>query len=534
MLLNKPEQVDEWTKLDIKLEDNQMFVKLSCGDFFCMVLTSNNDVITWGHNEYGQVGNGKKGTNPEMPYKLMFRPKMKAIEAPKKTKWYMCNHEDKPKKSKKKKDEIPDPFLDRQKIYNDEGNIIDIASNTASSFVLMDNGNLYGWGHICCMGINNVGQLSENIIVKDHCVLQPILIFGSIKQVVASQFFLLVLRTDGVLFGTGNNDFGQIGETSNPSFYKAPERFQMKFKRIGAWYNMAMGETNDGKFHIWGEYKPVRLAVVTIKEKIDIVKKVDKSVQVNLRPTMNRNDMSTIPAIAYYNDYHQEDIEDDQIEPSQSGDHEENEDEDEEEKNKLAEEEEEKKKARQMRKAREALEKGKVKYLKIKIDLSKPHEVSAGSFEEIVSRHFNRTYHTYIHDEQVRRSEETKEVMVYEGVGSGRVKGELIDFSNVCITNVEYELDMIEVLREVLREVNIEQKKSYEKIIKEQGDKIKEHDYRMSQKETEKIINQTVNHFHEKTTFGDKTKTTMFDKTTFSGVDGINISGNTLAGKVNS
>lgn len=531
VLINKGIKLEQWDSIDIPLETNETFVKLSIGYLFCALLTSNNNVILWGENDCGQIGNGEISKTPlTEPYKLIFRPLMKAIEAPPKVAWYKCHHEAK----KETKEEMVDPYVSSKVKYEGEGisNVIDVVCGQACTFALMDNGNVYGWGHARCMGIECVGQVRENMVLKQDCVLRPFLMLGSTKQIEACNNYFMALRSDGVLFTTG------CLEKDTPfDIYSPPERHPIRFKRVGVWHQLAMGETRQGKFFVWGDYrKPVKIGMVNIVEKIPIGKKVNKSVQCNIKVNQDgqQNDQAGLRAIQYYNDnfpnyYNDSKTRIDDEQDDDDFDKIEKEIKEEEEKEyKEKSEKEQAEKERIKLKALEAVKKGQANYYHLPLSLSKPCEVSAGSFEDIVAVNFNKTYHTYNHDHQVIKSEQTKELTTYQAETKFE-KGELIEFSDLIFPNVNYEFDTYELIREIFRVYNDQEKEMLRRQIKDKDGQL-----RTVSKDKERDINVMVNTVmanQQKTHHGDHVEASLFRECDMRDAEGVKLNNVNLTGK---
>ena len=77
-----------------------------------------------------------------------------------------------------------------------------------SAFVLTSDNKLYGWGN------NLYGQLGLKVI-NDSKIYKPVLIEDLndiiIKQISCGSLHTLILSNDGIVYGWGDNRFGQIG-----------------------------------------------------------------------------------------------------------------------------------------------------------------------------------------------------------------------------------------------------------------------------------------------------------------------------------
>ena len=46
------------------------FRMIACGQAHCIAVTNDNEIVCWGSNKFGQIGNGKQ-TDIETPYKIL-------------------------------------------------------------------------------------------------------------------------------------------------------------------------------------------------------------------------------------------------------------------------------------------------------------------------------------------------------------------------------------------------------------------------------------------------------------------------------
>jgi len=99
-----------------------------------------------------------------------------------------------------------------------------IACGYGNTIVLMTDGTVYG------TGLNTSGQLGLNNLDFSRFILTPMVdpsngtvgtYYGKTpKYIACGQYHTIVLMTDGTVYGTGDNSFGQLGLDTDPDSYK--------------------------------------------------------------------------------------------------------------------------------------------------------------------------------------------------------------------------------------------------------------------------------------------------------------------------
>ncbi len=142
-----------------KISSYSSIISVKCGFWHSLVLTQNGEVYAWGSNTYGQIGNGSFDKQ-DVPIKLN------------------CFYEE---------------F------------VIDISCGGHHSMGLTNNGHVFSWGY------NQFSQLghreNENLNKPKLIELKNVLI----TKISCGQYHSLLLSNDEIIYGFGNNDFGQIG-----------------------------------------------------------------------------------------------------------------------------------------------------------------------------------------------------------------------------------------------------------------------------------------------------------------------------------
>jgi alpha-tubulin suppressor-like RCC1 family protein len=444
-----------------------------------MALTSDNCLILWGSNSHGQIGNGTT-SSIEAPYRIKFKKPL-------------CKTE----------------FKDKR-IIDNPSKIISIACSSRNSYVLLENGDVYGWGE------NRTGQMGT--VHVDNYVY-PRLIYSRIKQFVAIRSYALALRKDGTLFGNGDNSFGQIEDYDGKQFYDKPFRFALKFEKFATWNNLSMGLTEDGRCFIWGEYGEVEFASVTRRIQID-KRKINQGTQVNLIEEQSENVKSNSVDKSNSVKSKQEEIEERTNEDllvdkncfnenklEENNQHESiaaasNMSTNQGEINTDKEDEENTDKNLEKEKIREIINNGKIEKHKANLILKRPKEIKCKSFSKIIAKRFDSTYFT------VKKSDNLSNDYRDDD------ENDLIDFSNLIIVITEYE-EIVE--QEVKPVAKMDDKKENDKKEKdEQSEQYKKIEERLERIEKKK--SKTIKNY-----YGNKNKSVLFNKSTLSEVGDFKI-----------
>ncbi|MEI7953810.1 MAG: cadherin-like beta sandwich domain-containing protein [Verrucomicrobiota bacterium] len=144
-------------------------IAMSAGPFHNLALCSDGTVVTWGYNNYGQLGTGDTVTN-RIP--VVVNP-IGALAGK---------------------------------------NVVAVAAAAYSSFALCDDGTLAAWGY------NDEGELGDGTTTTNPVPVAAAIPEGKlVASIAAGQYHTLALCTDGSLFAWGYNNRGQLGNASTLS-----------------------------------------------------------------------------------------------------------------------------------------------------------------------------------------------------------------------------------------------------------------------------------------------------------------------------
>lgn len=184
-------------------------VKVACGGHHTVALTTEGEVYAWGYNSCGQVGSGNT-TNQSTPRKVELSPE--GVD---------CSS---------------------------------IACGQASSVALTVSGKLVTWG------CNGNGQLGIGSTTNQSVPCKLHLPGVCIKQVVCGYAHVLALSDDGTLYSWGSNTYGQLGTgcKSNallPTVISTSSSSKLgRFIHVAACHNshISAAALPSGKVYMWG------------------------------------------------------------------------------------------------------------------------------------------------------------------------------------------------------------------------------------------------------------------------------------------
>jgi len=131
-----------------------------------------------------------------------------------------------------------------------------IAAGRSTSFVIQENGSLWGWGW------NSEGQVGFGIAGGNQSY--PVWIMDDVVAVSAGDSHTMAIRSDGTLWGWGNNEHGRIGDgtvtiresiniiENNNRYY--PVFIMDNVIAVSACIRATLAIRNDGSLWHWGNY----------------------------------------------------------------------------------------------------------------------------------------------------------------------------------------------------------------------------------------------------------------------------------------
>ncbi|NP_001080313.1 regulator of chromosome condensation (RCC1) and BTB (POZ) domain containing protein 2 S homeolog isoform X1 [Xenopus laevis] len=186
---------------------NKKAHSVACGSHHSMVLTCDGEVYAWGYNNSGQVGSGSTANQP-IPRKVTSCLQNKTV--------------------------------------------IGIACGQMSSMAVVDNGEVYAWGY------NGNGQLGLGSSGNQPTPCRIAALQGiRVEQVVCGYAHTLALTDEGVMYAWGANSYGQLG-TGNKSNQSYPVQVIVDKERIveiAACHSShtSAAKSQSGQVYMWGQ-----------------------------------------------------------------------------------------------------------------------------------------------------------------------------------------------------------------------------------------------------------------------------------------
>ena len=174
-------------------------VDVAAGAQYTLVLKSDGTVWATGYNNYGQLGDGT--TEDKSTFVQVKNP-------------------------------TGDGYLE---------DVIAITANNSTSYALLADGTVYGWGY------NGYGNLGINTTDSNaHSLPRRVSRVENIMQISAGNNHLMMVSADGTVWGVGYNEYGQLGLGNNTKTITVPQ--QMK-NQAGTGVLTGVKEVSAGEMH---------------------------------------------------------------------------------------------------------------------------------------------------------------------------------------------------------------------------------------------------------------------------------------------
>jgi uncharacterized repeat protein (TIGR02543 family) len=217
--------------------ENEKIKDISLGAYYSVALTTDGRIFTWGHNVYGQLGDGTN-IKQETPV------------------------------------DITSSF-----VLSENEEITQISVNGYVSSAITSNGRVFTWGW------NIFGQLGDNTFVNKNVPTEITTNFTLIEDETITNIWLgdyhaSALTSDNRVFSWGNNGYGQLGDGTNinksipveiTSFFDLLENENIIKLSLSQFNSSAL--TIDGRIFAWGSNTDGLLANNTI---------IDSNVPINI------------------------------------------------------------------------------------------------------------------------------------------------------------------------------------------------------------------------------------------------------------
>ena len=229
--------------------------QVSGGSLHSMAVRSDGTLIAWGNNAYGQLARADVVQSLFRKFSPFTRRVVSCAGGDDFTlllgadgKVYACGNNDLLQLGISGQTSTACPLeIDSLTVAAAPAKIAGIAAGYNHALAFDIAGNLYSWGS------NDKGQLGLGNVSAAGLVAQPVPGITSVKAVAAGNRFSLVLKTDGTVWGCGDNGYSQLATDTGEllsSFVQISLPVTATSIAAGLGHSMALG--SDGKVYSWG------------------------------------------------------------------------------------------------------------------------------------------------------------------------------------------------------------------------------------------------------------------------------------------
>ncbi|MCP3875173.1 MAG: tandem-95 repeat protein, partial [Desulfobacteraceae bacterium] len=223
-------------------------ISIICGKNHSVALTRDGNILAWGSNNYGQLGNGST-TNSNIPIQISGLTNIISIAGDYEHTLALKNDGTVWAWGKNNYGQLGDETTsDRSVPVQVIGidNAISIAGGFEHSLVLKADGTVWAWGY------NGNGQLGDGTFTNSNTPVQ-VTDLSNIFSISAGFRYSLALKDDGTVWAWGYNMYGQLGDGTTFSKYtpvNVPGLSDIISIACGGEHTMALKD--DGMVWTWG------------------------------------------------------------------------------------------------------------------------------------------------------------------------------------------------------------------------------------------------------------------------------------------
>ncbi len=197
-------------------------IAISAGQDFALALAADGTVYAWGHNQYGQLGNGATDAGSGgFTYNDFFASPVQTSQG------------------------------------GQLAGVVAIAAGGYHSLAVLSDGTVMAWGY------NSSGQLGNGTSGSDADSAYPVSVSSLVNavSVAAGQYFSLALASDGSVYSWGYNNDGELGDPNAFTNETVPVQVSLPslnagnspgVTQIAAGNSHSLALTSDGSVYAWG------------------------------------------------------------------------------------------------------------------------------------------------------------------------------------------------------------------------------------------------------------------------------------------
>jgi len=218
-------------QVPLNLPSGTQVTAISCGSEYNLILLSNGDLYSWGDNTHGTLGLGSMAQKPEATKVDSIIMRVTAISAGAFHAACVLENGELLAWGRNQYGQLGDGFTMKQNLpqsvipFGNGASVIDISLGWDFSLCALSNGDIYGWGS------NSDGQLGTGFSQFEQTpkMLSRISYEHDIVSISAGAFHAICLLSNGDVYSWGYNIYGELGIGSSTK-----EFYPVKLAAIGA------------------------------------------------------------------------------------------------------------------------------------------------------------------------------------------------------------------------------------------------------------------------------------------------------------
>ncbi len=260
---DKNENWSEWASKKIVVSEKKGVRRVVAGQNNFIIVMHNGDILTYGDNDYGEMGDGTNSKIESITYngridniaEASFGIDFSAVRAF--NGLVYCS-------GRNGFGQLGTGNRHNTKVYKKvwgmEG-IVQIAAGDEFCAALSAGGEVYLWGN------NEDGQLGKGAELKYSEMPEIVAGIGAVKQLAVGSTHILALLYDGTVMAWGDNRYGQLGLGYTGKSTNIPTQTELKgIKNIYAGRGYSLAVTDANRVIAWGQNNRNQLGFIGEKE----------------------------------------------------------------------------------------------------------------------------------------------------------------------------------------------------------------------------------------------------------------------------